>query len=164
MVTVGAVLKKIVIGLLSHPKSWKVVGGIVLGLIVILVTPLAMITAVFNGDIEIDRDRLNEIIERNMTAEQSEKVKTMDKTMTEIEKQLNKKKLSEYRLQAEVVYAMALADKSSESNFVQNFLRCFKKGQGDAEFVRKVNEKFGVAISYEEFSTMMNSVQGGNSG
>ena len=57
MVTVGAVLKKIAIGLLSHPKSWKVVGGIVLGLIVILVTPLAMITAVFNGDIEIDRDR-----------------------------------------------------------------------------------------------------------
>ena len=164
MVTVGAVLKKIAIGLLSHPKSWKVIGGIVLGLIVILVTPLAMITAVFNGDIEIDRDRLNEIIERNMTAEQSEKVKTMDKTMTEIEKQLNKKKLSEYRLQAEVVYAMALADKSSESNFVQNFLRCFKKGQSDAEFVRKVNEKFGVAISYEEFSTMMNSVQGGNSG
>ena len=52
MVTVGAVLKKIAIGLLSHPKSWKVVGGIVLGLIVILVTPLAMITAVFNGDIE----------------------------------------------------------------------------------------------------------------
>ena len=84
--------------------------------------------------------------------------------MTEIEKQLNKKKLSEYRLQAEVVYAMALADKSSESNFVQNFLRCFKKGQSDAEFVKKVNEKFGVAISYEEFSTMMNSVQGGNSG
>ena len=75
MVTVGAVLKKIAIGLLSHPKSWKVVGGIVLGLIVILVTPLAMITAVFNGDIEIDRDRLNEIIERNMTAEQSEKSK-----------------------------------------------------------------------------------------
>ena len=164
MVTVGAVLKKIAIGLLSHPKSWKVVGGIVLGLIVILVTPLAMITAVFNGDIEIDRDRLNEIIERNMTAEQSEKAKTIDKTMTEIEKQLNKKKLSEYRLQAEVVYAMALADKSSESNFVQNFLGCFKKGQSDAEFVKKVNEKFGVAISYEEFSTMMNSVQGGNSG
>ena len=43
MVTVGAVLKKIAIGLLSHPKSWKVIGGIVLGLIVILVTPLAMI-------------------------------------------------------------------------------------------------------------------------
>ena len=123
MVTVGAVLKKIAIGLLSHPKSWKVIGGIVLGLIVIFVTPLAMITAVFNGDIEIDRDRLNEIIERNMTAEQSEKVKTMDKTMTEVEKQLNKKKLSEYRLQAEVVYAMALADKSDESNFVQKAMQ-----------------------------------------
>ena len=37
MVTVGAVLKKIAIGLLSHPKSWKVIGGIVLGLIVIIV-------------------------------------------------------------------------------------------------------------------------------
>ena len=85
MVTVGAVLKKIAIGLLSHPKSWKVVGGIVLGLIVILVTPLAMITAVFNGDIEIDRDRLDgrtvrkskddgQNDDRNRKATQQEKV------------------------------------------------------------------------------------------
>lgn len=56
--TVAAALKKIAVAILTDKKARKVVLGIILGILIILVMPLAAIIAIFNGDINIDANRL----------------------------------------------------------------------------------------------------------
>ena len=58
MKVVGAALKKIAIALVSNPQNWKTIGGIILALIIVVITPIAIIVAILNGNIEIDQNRL----------------------------------------------------------------------------------------------------------
>ena len=160
MATVGAALKKIAIAIVSNPKNWKTIGGIILGIIIIVVSPLAAIVALFNGDIEVDRDRLTQIIEENVSEEQMANLQMINDTMEEIEKQLDRKKLSDYKTQAEVIYLFALSDRSNDTDFVKNFVGCFKKNQSDEDLLAKVNEKFGTEIEYDEFEKMVQSIKG----
>lgn len=157
--TVGAALKKIAVTLLTNPKALKTVGGIALGIIIVLIMPLVAILSVFSGSIEIDHDRLNTIIQQNISDDQMQSLQKINDTMTEVEKQLDKKKLSDYKTQAEVIYLFALSDKSDEKDFVKNFVSCFKKKQSDENLIKAVNKKFGIDIKYDEFSQMMKSIK-----
>ena len=56
--TVAAALKKIAIYVLTDKKALKVIGGIVLGIIIIIIMPIVAVVSIFNGNIEIDTDRL----------------------------------------------------------------------------------------------------------
>lgn len=80
--------------------------------------------------------------------------------MTEVEKQLDKKELSDCNTQAEVIYLFSLSDKSEDENFVKNFVSCFKKNQSDEDLIKTVNQKFGTEIQYDEFQKMMQSIKG----
>ena len=80
--------------------------------------------------------------------------------MTEVEKQLDKKKLSDYNTQAEVIYLFFLSDKSKDKDFVKNFVSCFKKNQSDEDLIKAVNAKFGTEIEYAEFQKLMQSIKG----
>lgn len=64
--TVAAALKKIAVAILTDKKARKVVLGIILGILIILVMPLAAIIAIFNGDINIDANRLQTLVVQNM--------------------------------------------------------------------------------------------------
>ena len=46
--TVAAALKKIAVSSLTNPKVLKTVGGIVLGVIVLIIMPIAAVVSVFN--------------------------------------------------------------------------------------------------------------------
>ena len=60
--TVAAALKKIAVSLLTNPKGLKTVGGIVLGVVVLIIMPMAAVVSVFNGEINIDSDRLQQMV------------------------------------------------------------------------------------------------------
>ena len=79
--TVGAALKKIAVSLLTDPKTLKFVGGIVIGVIVIIVMPIAAVVSVFNGEIRIDTDRLQQIVVENLSAEEQAKLQKVEDTM-----------------------------------------------------------------------------------
>ena len=157
--TIGAALKKIAVALLSNPKIIKTIGGIIIGIIVILIMPIIVVVSLFNGDIEVDVDKLNQSIPSNISDEQTENLQLINDTMTEIEKQLDKKKLSSYNSQAEVIYLFSLSDKSEDEDFVKNFVSCFKKDRSDKELINAVNRKFGTDIKYDEFEKMVRSVK-----
>lgn len=156
--TIGAALKKIAVALLSNPKIIKTIGGIIIGIIVILIMPV-IVVSLFNGDIEVDVDKLSQSIQSNILDEQTENLQLINDTMTEIEKQLDKKRLSSYNSQAEVIYLFSLSDKSEDEDFVKNFVSCFKKDRSDKELINAVNRKFGTDIKYEEFEKMVRSVK-----
>ncbi len=158
MKAVGAALKKIAVALVSNPQNWKTIGGIILALIIVVITPVAVIVAILNGNIEIDQNRLAQIVQQNITAEQSSSLEMINTTMEKVEQELEKRNLLEYKTQAEVLYVFSLTEHSNDENFVRNFVKCFKKGITDEQLVERVNEKFGTAIQYGEFEKMMNSI------
>ena len=158
MKVVGAALKKIAVALVSNPQNWKTIGGIILALIIVVITPVAVIVAILNGNIEIDQNRLAQIVQQNITAEQSSSLEMINTTMEKVEQELEKRNLLEYKTQAEVLYAFSLTEHSNDENFVRNFVKCFKRGITDEQLVERVNEKFGTAIQYGEFEKMMNSI------
>ena len=158
MKAVGAALKKIAVALVSNPQNWKTIGGIILALIIVVITPIAVIVAILNGNIEIDQNRLAQIVQQNITAEQSSSLEMINTTMEKVEQELEKRNLLEYKTQAEVLYLFSLTEHSNDENFVRNFVKCFKRGITDEQLVERVNEKFGTAIQYEEFKKMMDSI------
>ena len=158
MKVVGAALKKIAVALVSNPQNWKTIVGIILALIIVVVTPVAVIVAILNGNIEIDQSRLAQIIQQNITAEQSANLEMINTTMEKVEQELEKRNLLEYKTQAEVLYVFSLTEHSNDENFVRNFVKCFKRGITDEQLVERVNEKFGTEIRYEEFKKMMDSI------
>ncbi|WP_295249633.1 MULTISPECIES: NlpC/P60 family protein [Ruminococcus] len=158
--TIGAALKKIAVSLLTDKKVIKTIGGIVLGIIIIVVMPIVAVVSIFNGSMDIDTDKLNQSIQENISAEQMENLQLINDTMTEVEKQLDKKELSDCNTQAEVIYLFSLSDKSEDKDFVKSFVSCFKKNQSDEDLIKAVNQKFGTEIKYDEFQKMMQSIKG----
>lgn len=109
---------------------------------------------------DIDTDKLYQSIQENISAEQMENLQLINDTMTEVEKQLDKKELSDCNTQAEVIYLFSLSDKSEDKDFVKSFVSCFKKNQSDEDLIKAVNQKFGTEIKYDEFQKMMQSIKG----
>ena len=68
--TVAAALKKIAVAILTDKKLRKAVLGIVLGIIIIVIMPVVAVIALFNGDINIDTDRLQQIVVEEMSDEE----------------------------------------------------------------------------------------------
>ena len=60
--TVAAALKKIAVYILTDKKALKVVGGIILGIIIIIIMPIVALLGIFTGSVDIDTDRLHEMI------------------------------------------------------------------------------------------------------
>lgn len=83
--TVAAALKKIAVSSLTNPKVLKTVGGIVLGVIVLIVMPIAAVVSVFNGEIRIDTDRLQQMVVENLSTEEQAKLQKVEDTMFGIE-------------------------------------------------------------------------------
>lgn len=158
--TIGAALKKIAVSLLTDKKVLKTIGGIIIGIIIIVVMPIVAVISIFNGSMDIDTDKLNQSIQANISAEQMANFQLINDTMTEVEKQLDKKKLSSYNTQAEVIYLFSLSDKSKDKDFVKDFVFCFKKNQSEEDLIKAVNAKFGTEIEYAEFQKMMQSIKG----
>lgn len=158
--TIGAALKKIAVALLTDKKVIKTIGGIVLGIIIIVVMPIIAVVSIFSGSMDIDTDKLYQSIQENISAEQMENLQLINDTMTEVEKQLDKKELSDCNTQAEVIYLFSLSDKSEDKDFVKSFVSCFKKNQSDEDLIKAVNQKFGTEIKYDEFQKMMQSIKG----
>ena len=159
---VGAALKKIAVAIFTDPKVLKKVGGIVLGIIIIICMPIVAVVSIFNGDVNIDTDKLNTSIQQALTEEQNEKLKLYNDTMEKIENKLKDKHLSKFNTLAEVLYLFALSDKSQDNNFVKDYVSCFKKNYSNEEVVNAVNSKFGTDIKSSDVEKMVKSAGSSN--
>ena len=75
--TVAAALKKIAVAVLTDKKLRRTVLGIILGVIIIIIMPVAAVISLFNGDIEIDTDRLQTLVVENLSAEEKAKLQAV---------------------------------------------------------------------------------------
>ena len=86
--TVAAALKKIAVAVLTDKKLRRTVLGIILGVIIIIIMPVAAVISLFNGDIEIDTDRLQALVVENLSAEEKAKLQAVEDTMYAIENEM----------------------------------------------------------------------------
>ena len=134
--TVAAALKKIAVAILTDKKLRKAVLGIVLGIIIIVIMPVVAVIALFNGDINIDTDRLQQIVVEEMSDEEKAKLQAVEDTMKAIETAMNEKGFTAERTkEAQVLYTLALYDHSKADGFVDKLVGCFAEDQTDEQLI-----------------------------
>lgn len=150
--TVGAALKKVATYILTDKKALKTV-GIILGIvIVIIIMPIIALLGIFNGMVDIDTDRLHQLIQDNQSA--------MIENWTKVETAMTNAGYDSMRIQeAQTLYVFALYDHADESGFVAKFVDCFSAGQTDADLIGKINSAFGTSIEVQDFTNAMASTR-----
>lgn len=137
--TVAAALKKIAVAILTNPKVLKTIGGIVLGIIIIIIMPIVAVVSIFNGDINIDTDRLQTMVVENLSAEEKAKLQFVENTMYAIEDEMTAAGFDDQRVkEAQVLYVLALSDYAAEDGFVSKLVGCFTQGQSDAQLIGRM--------------------------
>ena len=157
---VAAVAKKVIVYILTDKKALKTVLGIVLGIIIILLLPLGVIIGVLNGDVEIDPDRMQELIVQNLSTEEQAMLQGIEDTMYGIEDGMTNAGYSGTRVtEAQVLYELARSSYSSEDGFVDKLVGCFTQDQSDEQLISAVNSAFGTSITTQDFSNVMSNIR-----
>lgn len=157
---VAAVLRKIASGLLSKRKGLKTAGGIFLGILILIFMPIFALLAIFETGLSVDTNRLQHIVLENISQEQKEKYQHVQNTMTDIATKMQEAGFAGTRVtEAQILFSLALYDKSYEPDFISTLVGCFSEGQTDSQLVSAVNSTFGVSINTMDFTNMMGSVR-----
>lgn len=149
---VGAALKKVATYILTDKKALKVVGMIIGIVIVIIIMPIIALLGLFGGTIDIDTDRLHQMIQENQSQ--------MAENWTEVETAMTNAGYDSLRIhEAQTLYVFALYDHAEESGFATKFVGCFEAEQTDAELIANVNLAFGTNIVVQDFTNAMASTR-----
>ena len=158
--TVAAALKKIAVAILTDKKLRRTVLGIILGVLIIIIMPVAAVISVFSGDTKIDTDRLQQLVIEEMSDEEKVKLQTVEDTMKAIETAMTEKGLpTEKAKEAQVLYVLALSDYADQVDFVSKLVGCFAEEQTDEQLITAVNAAFGTELKTEDFTKVMTSIR-----
>ena len=157
--TVAAALKKLSAVVLSDKNNLKTVVGIIIGIIVIIVMPIAAVLSIFSGDMNIDTDRLQQMITESLTSEEEDNLNFIEDTMLTLDEKMTDAGFHDRVKEAQVLYVLALSDYSREDGFTDKLVDCFADNQTDEQLILAVNEAFGTDINSEDFTKVMNDIR-----
>lgn len=157
--TVAAALKKLSAVVLSDKNNLKTAVGIVIGIIVIIVMPIAAVLSIFSGDMNIDTDRLQQMITESLTSEEEDNLKFIEDTMLTLDEKMTAAGFPDRVKEAQVLYVLALSDYSREDGFTDKLVGCFTANQTDEQLISAVNEAFGTDINSGDFTKIMNDIR-----
>lgn len=158
---VVVVVKKAVVVVATDKKLRKIVLGIILGALIIIMLPIAVVMGLANQEIEIDVDRAQELIVENMSYEDREMLLSIENTMNAIDDAMTDAGHSPSRVtEAQVLYILALSEQSTTDNFVERLVNCFELDQSDENLISRVNSTFGTNIVTQDFSNVMLGIRG----
>lgn len=154
--TVGMVLKNVGILKFARKKGLKIIGGVILGLIILVISPLLVILALFGSYERSSPELFGDAVASHLNNEQYENMELIGDTMTEIETKMNEASYTEADIEdAHLIYSTTLYTYSSEENFVDRFVACFEDNDTDEDLINKVNEEFGTDIDIQEFRDIL---------
>ena len=149
---VGAALKKVATYILTDKKALKVVGLIVGIILVIILLPIGALLAIFNGGIEIDTGRLDEIY-------QGRQIQLVE-IWESVESAMTDSGYDQTRIdEAQALFIFGLSEHVGEDGFADDLVSCFEEEQTDSELINAVNAKFGTSIEVEDFQNAMASTR-----
>ena len=158
---VAVIVKKAVVVVATDKKLRKIVLGIILGALIIIMLPIAVVMGLANQEIEIDVDRAQELIVENMSYEDREILLSIENTMNAIDDAMTDAGHSPSRVtEAQVLYILALSEQSTTDDFVERLVNCFSLDQSDDNLISRVNSTFGTNIVAQDFSNVMLGIRG----
>lgn len=158
---VAVIVKKAVVVVATDKKLRKIVLGIILGALIIIMLPIAVVMGLANQEIEIDVDRAQELIVENMSYEDREMLQSIEDTMNAIDDAMTDAGHSPSRVtEAQVLYILALSEQSTTDDFVERLVNCFALDQSDENLISRVNSTFGTNIVAQDFSNVMLGIRG----
>ncbi len=140
-------------------ETLKKLGIAVLVIIVTILMPIAAILAVFSGKIEIDPDRLTEMVMDNISEEKRAELDSMNGTMTAIRQAMTEAGFKSRTQEAQVLYVLALSDFSSEPDFAAALASCFDENQTDNQLIDNINDRFGTDLSKPGYHYILERVR-----
>ena len=144
------ILKKIGTAVLSNKKGRKVVGGIILGSLMLLMTPAAVVLGIFSGSMDINTDGVQTIVK--------DRQETEEKRYAEIEQAMTEAGYGKIKIrEAQAVYSFALFNLSGD-DVAEKLTECFS-AETDEELVEKINGAFYTAFSVDEISAILESIR-----
>ena len=144
------ILKKIGTAVLSNKKGRKVIGGIILGSLVLLMTPAAVVFGIFSGSMDINTDGVQTIVK--------DRQETEEKRYAEIEQAMTEAGYGEIKIrEAQAIYSFALFNLSGD-DVAEKLTECFL-AETDEELAEKINGAFYTAFSVDEISAILESVR-----
>lgn len=158
-ITAASVLKKVAAAVVPDKKAWKTVGGIVLCILIVILMPIAAVIGLFQGTLEIDTERLQEMVLENLSAEVREKLLAAEGTLLEIERAMTAAGFPARTDEAHALYLFALSDYANEPDFAARLAACFSEERSDAELLDAVNAEFGTALSAEDFAPLLQVIR-----
>ena len=139
-------------------KKLMKAGIAVLSVILAFIVPIGAIAAFFSGWIEIDTDRINEIVSENISAEEHAGTELRETIFAELESRMAAPGYSELQiLKAKLLCGTALYPFLKSEEFTKRLIDCFSVEQTDDDLIAAVNAEFGTSIEVSEFISVFES-------
>ena len=155
----AAIAAKLAAALLPDKKGRKVVVTILCVGLVIVMLPLLAAAALLSNGISFDNSQLVAQVEAQMSPQQRERIEGINSLGVEIENAMRDAGFGTRYQEAHVLFLLALSDHMGEEDFVSRLVACFAENQTDSQLIATVNAAFGVEISVEDFTHVMNSIR-----
>ena len=155
----AAVAAKVASAVLSSEKGRKTAGTIILVVLVVALTPILAIAALFSSGFSFDSSGLAAQVAAQMSSEDQARIEAINAEGVAIENAMREAGFGSRSTEAEVLFLLALSDHLGEEDFVSRLVGCFAADQTDAQLIAAVNAEFGTSISVEDFSHVMDGVR-----
>ena len=149
-----AVVKRLLLAVLTDKKALKRIGGIMLGIVVLIMMPIGALTALLSGGITIDPGELKQEVAAQMSGEDMAGGERMSEKLSEISEAMEAAGFAEYVKPAQNISVVFLSDRMEEEGFTEMLAGCFQSGQTTESFLTVVNVTFGVEIAQEELTAV----------
>ena len=147
------ILKKVAVAVLTDKKLFKKVMGIILGIIIIILTPVLAMVGIFSQLANIDMSEAKQFI--------AEYEATASMICEKIEQEMTELGYTSLQIEeAQTLYVFALYDYGEEEGFVEKIVSCYTiEEQTDEELIAKVNETFGTEYTVDEYTDLMQEIR-----
>ncbi|MCL2344220.1 MAG: M23 family metallopeptidase [Firmicutes bacterium] len=163
---VPVVVVKAAVAVVTNPKLLKIVGGIILGIIIVIIAPIAILLGVMNTGQSIDWNspEMRQQVVDNMTPEQKAQLQAFADTMQAIEDEITAQGLAVNPIKAQVIFLCVMdtdpmKDRTTDAAFYTDFVSCFPDGADDDTVFANLTAKFGVTFTAEEKAKILQMCQ-----
>ena len=146
------VAAKVAITVLTDKRLLKIVGGIILGIIIVIIAPIAILLGVMDTGQSIDWDspEMRQQIMNNMTDEQKIRLQHFADVMQKIEDEITAQGLMVEPIKAQVIFLSTLINREETDTLYSDFISCFADDADDETVFANLAVKFGVSLTAEE--------------
>ena len=136
----------------TNPKLLKIVGGIVLGTVIIILAPIALLLGILGAGQSIDWEspEMRQQVYDNMTDEEKARFQYFADVLAAIEDEITAQGLDVEPIKAQVIFICTMRDRELDETFYADFVSCFAEVADDEAVFANITAAFGVSFTAEE--------------